>query len=84
MPGASEETAYARAEQIRKRVEKASFSEEIDRPITVSGGVASYDIRYHTVEEFISVADEYLYTAKETGRNKIVWKGSQDRKESAL
>lgn len=84
MPGASEETAYARAEQIRKRVEKASFSEEIDRPITVSGGVASYDIRYQTVEEFISIADEYLYTAKETGRNKIVWKGSQDRKESAL
>ncbi len=78
MPGASEETAFARAEQIRKKVEKASFSEEIDRPITVSGGVAGYDGRNKTVEEFINVADEYLYTAKETGRNKIVWRDSLD------
>ncbi|MBQ0135860.1 MAG: diguanylate cyclase [Oscillospiraceae bacterium] len=76
MPGASEETAYARAEQIRAKVETTSFSDEIDRPVTVSGGVATYTTTYNTVEEFIAVADEHLYTAKETGRNRIVWRGS--------
>ena len=78
MPGASEETAYARAEQIRKTVENTEFSPEINRPITVSGGVAGYVSTFKTVEEFIAVADEHLYTAKETGRNKIVWNGSLD------
>ncbi|MDO5448251.1 MAG: GGDEF domain-containing protein, partial [Clostridia bacterium] len=78
MPGASEETAYARAEQIRAKVEASSFSEAIDRPVTVSGGVASYVTTYKTVEEFIAAADEHLYTAKETGRNKIIWKGSSE------
>ncbi len=77
MPGASEETAYARAEQIRKKVESTSFSEAINRPVTVSGGVASYDIIYKNVEEFIGMADENLYTAKETGRNRVIWRGSQ-------
>lgn len=78
MPGASEETAYARAEQIRGKVEQATFSEVIDRPVTVSGGVAAYTTTFKSVEEFISSADEYLYTAKETGRNRIIWKGSSD------
>lgn len=78
MPGASEETAFARAEQIRLKVEASSFSEAIDRPVTVSGGVASYITTYKTVEEFIAAADEHLYTAKETGRNKIIWKGSSE------
>ena len=78
MPGASEETAFARAEQIRKKVEAAKFAKEIDRPVTVSGGVAGYSISMRNVEEFISVADEKLYTAKETGRNKIIWRGSSD------
>ncbi len=79
MPGASEETAYARAEQIRTKVEASSFSDAIDRPVTISGGVAGYVATFNTVEEFIAVADEYLYTAKETGRNKIIWKGSADK-----
>jgi diguanylate cyclase (GGDEF)-like protein len=82
MPGASEETAYARAEQIRTKVEASSFSDEIDRPVTVSGGVAGFAASYRNVEEFIAAADEHLYTAKETGRNKIVWKGSEDKGEN--
>ncbi len=78
MPGASEETAFARAEQIRKKVELTSFADEIDRPITVSCGVAGYNLTCRSVEEFLGYADEHLYTAKETGRNKTVWKGSLD------
>ncbi|MBO4445317.1 MAG: GGDEF domain-containing protein [Clostridia bacterium] len=82
MPGASEETAYARAEQIRQKVETSSFSPEINRPVTVSGGVAGYLSSYKNVEEFIAVADEKLYTAKETGRNKVIWKGSGEQEGS--
>ena len=80
MPGASEETAFARAEQIRAKVETTSFSDEIDRPVTVSGGVAAYSTAFNTVEEFIAAADEHLYTAKETGRNRIIWRGSSDKR----
>lgn len=78
MPGASEETAYARAEQIRKKVEITSFADEIDRPITVSCGVAGYNLTCRSVEEFLGYADEHLYAAKENGRNRTVWKGTLD------
>ncbi|MEG0978687.1 MAG: GGDEF domain-containing protein [Oscillospiraceae bacterium] len=73
LPGAGEETAYRRAEQIRKRVESTKFSDVIQRPVTISGGVASFEKTMQTTEDFIAVADQYLYLAKESGRNKIVW-----------
>ncbi len=73
LPGAGEETAYRRAEQIRKTVEKAKLCSVIDEPITISGGVACFEKTMRTLEEFISVADQYLYLAKENGRNRVVW-----------
>ena len=76
MPGASEETAYARAEQIRKIVAGTEFAEGLDRPVTVSGGVASYNLTMHSVEDFISAADVHLTAAKDNGRNRVIWKGS--------
>ena len=76
MPGASEETAYARAEQIRHEVETAKFADGITRPITVSGGVASFNLSITSIEEFIGIADEHLYYAKENGRNRVIWTGS--------
>lgn len=79
MPGASEETAIARAESIRKAFSELKACEEIDRPITVSGGVAEIKPGIKTPEDFISAADNNLYVAKETGRNKIV--GSEYNKE---
>lgn len=78
MPGASEETAYARAQQIRKKVEESDFSDALTRKITISGGVCVYDMIFKTVEQFIEGADNNLYIAKETGRNKIVWHGGND------
>lgn len=73
LPGAGEETAYRRAEQIRKRVESSKFADVIDRPVTISGGVACFVKTMKTTEEFIAVADQYLYLAKDSGRNRIVW-----------
>ena len=39
---------------------------------TMSFGCALFDPA-KTIEENISSADEKLYTAKETGRNKVCW-----------
>ena len=73
LPGAGEETAFKRAEQIRKRVEKATLSESIKDSVTISGGVACFEKTMTSTEEFISVADKYLYSAKKNGRNRVFW-----------
>lgn len=72
MPGATEETALVRAEQIRETFSKLKITAEIDRPVTISGGVAEIKQSIKKPEDFIAIADDHLYTAKETGRNKIV------------
>ena len=45
--------------------------EIIDRKITLSAGLASYDSGM-TISEFIAKADKYLYQAKNSGRDRIV------------
>lgn len=72
MPGATEETAIVRAEAIRIAFEQLKISEAIDRPVTISGGVAELTPRISNSTDFIDIADNNLYLAKETGRNKIV------------
>lgn len=72
MPGATEETAIVRAEAIRMAFSELKITETIDRPVTISGGVAELKPIIKAPEDFIAVADDNLYTAKETGRNKIV------------
>lgn len=74
LPLAESETAYTRAEEIRTLIERTLMSSNQELYVTVSGGVAQYDSSVHnSVEAFINDADKYLYEAKETGRNKIVW-----------
>ncbi len=55
------------AERIRSAVEAFEFESHIH--MTISGGVAEY----HTgsIEDLIAAADQYLYEAKESGRNRI-------------
>lgn len=72
MPGATEEVAINRADQIRQTFAGLKIAEEIDRPVTISGGVAELKSTMKTTESFIGVADDHLYIAKETGRNRIV------------
>ncbi|MBO4445318.1 MAG: GGDEF domain-containing protein [Clostridia bacterium] len=72
MPGASEEIAFNRAEQIRTRFETMKVSSSIDRPVTLSGGVAEFVPSMTSPDDFIKIADDNLYMAKETGRNKTV------------
>ncbi|WP_281951645.1 EAL domain-containing protein [Nitrosophilus kaiyonis] len=62
------------AERIRETFEKTSFN--INKKnrinITVSIGVISYPEKYKKVTDAIKKADEMLYIAKKSGRNKII------------
>ncbi|NCC86922.1 MAG: diguanylate cyclase [Clostridia bacterium] len=77
MPTADELTAFRRAEQIRAKIEGAALYDEIKEIITVSGGISSY-APLLSVEAIIEKADKNLYIAKDTGRNKIVWKNGKN------
>lgn len=76
LPGVNEEEAVSVAERIRKSVEAAGFpnpGSRVSRRVTLSIGVA-----VQTSEEAISPeqlqrqADEALYLAKQTGRNRVL------------
>ena len=72
MVDADMEKAAAKAESIRKEIEGATcecFGYTIRH--TMSFGVTEFDPG-NTIEGNISVADEKLYTAKESGRNRVI------------
>jgi diguanylate cyclase (GGDEF)-like protein len=68
------EGAKAFAERVRKLVEGHAFIYEKARiPVTASFGVAtSVNENFKTAEECLKAADELLYKAKNSGRNKVV------------
>ena len=57
------------ADKLRKAVEETDFT-PVEK-VTVSIGVAEYS-RGETIAHFINRADEALYKAKQTGRNRVV------------
>lgn len=62
------------AEKVRKKVQKARFmykNQKID--VTLSCGVSERST-HTSMQSTITSADEFLYKAKETGRNKVVSK----------
>ncbi|MDI1447825.1 GGDEF domain-containing protein [Polyangium sp. 6x1] len=63
-------------ERLRSAVETTPFEHEGTRiPITISVGVAaSPDLPVETPEQLIAAADEALYQAKRTGRNRVLLK----------
>ena len=75
LPGADFSGALAVAERIRKNMEDAVIltDDGVVTGITVSIGVNSIvPGQGCSAEDFIRKADQALYTAKETGRNKVV------------
>ncbi len=73
MTDADKQTCIDKAEEIRVKVmESVCHAEGTDIRLTLSFGVSAYDPE-KTIEENISSADEKLYTAKESGRNRIVF-----------
>ena len=67
------EEAVQKAEDLRKIVEAADFPADGNTiHCTLSFGCTTF-AKDKTIEENISVADGHLYTAKETGRNRVVF-----------
>lgn len=62
------------AEMIRQAIEKKSFQVSTGEQltITISSGVSSYPENGRTVIELYKLADEALYMAKSSGRNRVV------------
>jgi two-component system, cell cycle response regulator len=73
IPGADEKTALKIAKRMLNLLNsKAVYFNKEKVTITASFGIATLHNKHISIEEFINKADEKLYIAKETGRNKIV------------
>lgn len=74
LPGMGAETSFHRAEDIRTRVStmRLDFQGEGLKDITISIGISTYPQTGQRVEEIVRAADEALYHAKESGRNRVV------------
>ncbi len=73
MPEAGGENAKKLAEKIRKLVQDHRFRfEDKDIPVTISLGVADLTGDMTEPMQFIKVADQNLYKAKNGGRNRVV------------
>lgn len=74
LPGTDEDSAIAMAERLRKTVEdtRINCSTQEDIGVTVSIGCASRQPHAMTPADLVKAADQVLFRAKETGRNRIV------------
>lgn len=71
LQGTTIKDAASVAEKLREKVQEYDFPTA--HKLTISLGVTEY-IRGETVEEFIKRADEALYEAKNSGRDRVVLK----------
>lgn len=74
LPGASPTDAQKIAERIRRYIEEASFTYNVQTiKITVSiGGTSFPSNNLDSFQQLLEVADKNLYQAKENGRNLVV------------
>ena len=70
MPYASEQQASELAERIRKRTE--STISPTGKAMTLSLGISTFPLRAGDAESLFKQADDALYQAKESGRNRTV------------
>jgi diguanylate cyclase (GGDEF)-like protein len=67
------EQCVAKAENIRETIQATPCdSEGTIINVTMSFGCVQFD-REKSIEDNISVADGFLYVAKESGRNRVIW-----------
>lgn len=73
LPGATEQTACARAEALRAALATTTVVfEGATIAVTGSFGVATYPDHARTGDGLIGAADSAMYAAKESGRNRVV------------
>ncbi len=68
---ASNEAALELAEQIRHAVEQIDFGVEQDFQVTTSLGVSAFNPEFKTESDWLKCADMALYSAKNSGRNRV-------------
>ena len=72
-PETDRKGGMAVAEKLRMAIEgKDLVHEGVTIPITMSFGLWGHDSMDHDLDQCVQKADEFLYHAKETGRNKVV------------
>ncbi len=71
LPGADQEAARRRAEMIRGSVMVMPLTGSKVGPLTVSIGVAASGETIAAPDQLIKAADEALYDAKQSGRNRV-------------
>ncbi len=69
--GATEDDAVKKAESILNKIRSISFLDEPSLSVTASIGVASAEADV-SFDQLIQRADESMYTAKQSGRNRVV------------
>lgn len=75
LPDADKKGALIAAEKLRVLIEECEFPLAATQPggrLTISGGIASLRTDSRMSTELIRMADEALYEAKGTGRNRII------------
>ncbi len=70
LPGADAQAAFAVAERLRCHVRDAFADATV--PITISFGIAAHPSHAQTAASLVRAADEALYAAKASGRNRSV------------
>ena len=80
MVDADSRGAHQIAERVRKIVENTTvIVGRVEFKVTLSIGVASFPVDTKKVEDLIGLADEALYHAKRTGRNRVcLYKDAKD------
>ncbi len=77
LPGTTGDSAYKKAESLRRRVEEAPYSDgDVTIPVTISVGVAELHGE-DTKVSLINKADRALYRSKSMGRNCVSYEGGQ-------
>ncbi len=72
LPEIDNHNALQFGDKVRRLVERADFKfEETHIPVTISVGVATLGADQEDVAAFIKIADDFLYAAKQGGRNQV-------------
>ena len=81
LPQTTTEQALLVAEKLRRAVAEWRFP-GVPRPVTISAGVATFPDHATTRDDLLQAADGALYTAKQSGRNRVLVAGKTKTAET--